>query len=104
MYHDIKQSYRGGLVDNYRPTNKNKLSVNAYDINSLYPTAMRNFEMPIGDPLYFESPGNFDKYKNEFGFFFVEIDAPDLYAPILQYRLSNSQGNPTGPSFCPTGT
>jgi hypothetical protein len=47
--------------------------------------------MPIGSPIYFESPGNPDEYKNNFGFFFVTIIAPNLYAPILQTRTLNKK-------------
>jgi hypothetical protein len=41
IYDHINQSYKGGLVDIYRPIIIPGKVVNAYDINSLYPTAMR---------------------------------------------------------------
>jgi hypothetical protein len=104
IYDHINQSYKGGLVDIYRPIIIPGKVVNAYDINSLYPTAMRNMPMPVGSPIYFESPGNPDEYKNKFGFFFVTIIAPNLYAPILQTRTLNKKGVPIGSSICPTGT
>lgn len=51
--------------------------------------------MPVGNPIYFE--GDITKIKNNpFGFFEVEIKAPDdLYAPILQTRLKTDNGKRT---------
>jgi hypothetical protein len=103
IYSDIKESYRGGFVDVYRPSPKANIQINSYDINSLYPSAMFDYPMPIGEPIYFESfeDSESEQYKNEFGFFYVEIYAPNIYAPILQYKLKNAQGNNFGPSICP---
>jgi hypothetical protein len=51
VYEDIKLAYYGGFVDVYKPY---AVNVRAYDANSLYPSSMRNYPMPIGKPTYFE--------------------------------------------------
>lgn len=91
----LKQSYTGGrqsLVDMYIPTNDENELVYAYDVNSLYPFVMANFEMPIGKPMYFE--GNIRKYNPEaFGFFYCKIEVPDkLQHPILQTHVKTKEG------------
>ena len=54
-----------------------------HDVNSLYPYAMSNNPMPIGNPVYFE--GDIRKIvPKAFGFFNVKILAPDnIEVPIL---------------------
>jgi hypothetical protein len=44
----VKQSYRGGIVDVYKPYCENTYS---YDINSSYPNSMKRFPMPVGKPV-----------------------------------------------------
>jgi hypothetical protein len=86
MYNEIKLAYTGGNVDVYKPYGEN---IYHYDINSLYPYVMKNFQMPVGEPIYFE--GDILKYKEKaFGFFFFDADikAPiNLNIPLLQTRL-----------------
>ncbi len=81
----IRQSYRGGVVDVYRPVlNEGYL----YDINSLYPYIMSISDMPIGPGVYknIESTEVFD-INNFFGFISVKVKAPkDLYLPYLSVR------------------
>jgi len=73
----------------YIPYGKN---IYAYDINSLYPTVMRINPMPIGNITYFE--GDILKVEpNAFGFFEVEITAPDnLNHPIIQTKVDTGNG------------
>jgi hypothetical protein len=47
VYNDIRQSYYGGFVDVYKVYAKN---VKSYDVNSLYPSSMKNFKLPVGNP------------------------------------------------------
>jgi hypothetical protein len=71
IYDFIKQGYTGGSVDVYKPSHvpqKTDEKVFRYDVNSLYPTAMKEYPMPIGNPIYFE--GDIFKFNpNAFGFF-----------------------------------
>jgi DNA polymerase type B, organellar and viral len=101
IYEDIKKSYTGGAVDVYLPYGEN---LYLYDINSLYPSVMKEFPMPVGQPKYFE--GDIRKYnilnsessietenqkiiEQPFGFFEVEITTPeDILNPILQTKLN----------------
>ncbi len=56
IYDFIYQGYYGGAVDAYIPAGKN---IKSYDVNSLYPTSMRNNKMPVGNPDYFEGDLNY---------------------------------------------
>lgn len=89
---DIRKSYTGGAVDVYKPNNTNDELLYYYDVNSLYPTMMKNCYIPIGVPSSFE--GNIFKYtKDPFGFFYCKITSPNnLEHPILQRRIKTING------------
>jgi hypothetical protein len=76
----------------YLPFGEN---VEGYDVNSLYPYSMKTFDMPTGEPIYFEG----DMLKLDptaFGFFEVKIKAPiDLNIPILQTRIKINNSTKT---------
>jgi len=86
---DIRQSYTGGAVDMYIPENEEGEKVYAYDVNSLYPFVMKEFDMPTGKPKQFF--GDIRKVDDKaFGFFYCKITAPDnLLHPILQTHFKN---------------
>jgi hypothetical protein len=105
IYDFIKKSYTGGAVDVYKPTPNplskdstlNKKKIYRYDINSLYPYAMKYFPMPTGNPIYFE--GDILKHYTQsdkdkpFGIFEVDIEAPaDIKIPLLQTRVKLNNG------------
>ena len=102
---NIRESYTGGAVDVYIPHNKNingpmlikdnkgKYKVlYYYDVNSLYPTAMAQRPMPIGQPIAFL--GNIRQMEpNAYGFFYCKITSPAyLDHPILQRKIKTSEG------------
>jgi DNA polymerase type B, organellar and viral len=89
IYKFIKLGYYGGAVDVYKPYGEN---IHRYDVNSLYPSTMLNFPMPIGNPTYFE--GDITKIKPEaFGYFRVEVTTPDkLEHPILLKKHKTKTG------------
>ena len=63
MYKNLKKAYTGGSVDVYKPYGE---QVFRYDVNSLYPSVMKDNPMPVGYPTYFE--GDFSlKNKQPFG-------------------------------------
>jgi hypothetical protein len=64
----------------------------AYDVNSLYPFIMYEFDMPIGKPVQFY--GDIRKVDpNAFGFFYCKIIAPNnLEHPILQTHIKVNKG------------
>ena len=89
MFDDIRKGYTGGHTDVYKPFGKN---IYRYDVNSLYPFVMSKFPMPVGNITYFE--GDILKLDNKaFGFFEVEVSAPDnLNRPLLQTKVKTSGG------------
>jgi hypothetical protein len=84
IFNDIKLSYTGGSTDMFKPYGTN---IYRYDVNSLYPYAMKNNPMPIGNIKFFE--GNILEINpNAFGFFKCEITAPsNIKHPILQTKF-----------------
>jgi hypothetical protein len=98
VFNDIKKGYTGGSVDVYKPRGKN---IYRYDVNSLYPYVMRNYPMPVGNPIYFEGDltfmeNNYNLIDRPFGFFEVEVEAPtNLHIPLLQTRIKTSNGTRT---------
>ena len=98
MYKFIKEGYTGGSVDVYKPTlinidNNKKKKITRYDVNSLYPFAMKTYPMPCDFPTYFEGDILKDNnlsndYKNKgYGNSEVDIIAPKIKIPLLQTRL-----------------
>jgi hypothetical protein len=92
---DIRISYTGGAVDMYIPENKDGEKVYVYDVNSLYPFVMKEFDMPTGKPKQFY--GDIRKVDNKaFGFFYCKIVSPDdLKHPILQTHVKTANGTRT---------
>ena len=95
---DIRTSYTGGSCDMYIPSN-NLLEwegiypkIYAYDVNSLYPSVMKDCDMPVGTPTYFNGDiRSFD--PGAFGFFYCEIIAPDnIDHPIIQTHVKTNNG------------
>jgi|ERR1700712_3979442 len=89
IFNDIKLSYTGGSTDMFKPYGEN---IYRYDVNSLYPYAMKSNPMPIGNITFFE--GDILQYiKNPFGFFKCEITTPKyLKHPILQTKFDTGNG------------
>jgi len=89
---DIRQGYTGGSTEMFIPKPPQGKKIYAYDINSLYPSVMRDNDIPIGSPIYFE--GNILKQDSKaFGFFYCKITAPEgLLHPILQLHHKTFNG------------
>jgi DNA polymerase type B, organellar and viral len=98
---DIRQGYTGGAVDMYIPRPQKGTKIYCYDVNSLYPYVMEQFDMPVGKPNLFQ--GDIRKIDpNAFGFFYCKITAPDnLLHPILQTHVKVNNGIRT---IAPLGT
>jgi hypothetical protein len=106
IYNFIKRSYTGGSVDVYTPFNESDEKVFRYDVNSLYPYAMKSFPMPTGNPVYFEGDilKTSDYTNKPYGIFEVDIIAPpagtNIKYPLLQTRIKTPNGFRT---IAPTG-
>ena len=89
IFNDISKSFTGGSTDMFKPFGKNLFS---YDVNSLYPYVMNNFDMPVGKMKFFE--GDILKIDPKaFGFFECKVIAPNnLKHPILQTKLDTGNG------------
>jgi DNA polymerase type B, organellar and viral len=89
---DIRQSYTGGAIDMYIPKAPEGVKIYGYDVNSLYPYVMKEFDMPTGKPIQFY--GDIRKYElDAFGFFYCKIIAPNnLKHPILQTHVKTKNG------------
>lgn len=92
MFNDIKKGYTGGAVDVFKPYGKN---IYRYDVNSLYPYVMKEYPMPVGNPVYFE--GDISLIDNKaFGIFEVEVKSPDnINIPLLQVIVKTKNGKRT---------
>lgn len=97
--HDfIKHSYYGGITETYKPAGKN---VKSYDVNSLYPSAMRDNYYPCGSPYLFTGAVDISTFRY-LGFFRVRVTAPDnLKKPTLPFHAITDAG---GRTIFPTGT
>lgn len=94
----IKSSYFGGVVDVYKPILNNGYH---YDINSLYPFVMKEYDMPIGEGVFID---NFDTFDFDSFFGFLDVT-------IFFYSLNISSTIPSLPFYhkekgliCPKGT
>ena len=86
---NIRKGYTGGSVDMFIPEGKN---LYCYDVNSLYPSRMRECLLPSGNFKKFE--GDIRKINPQaFGFFFCKITAPEnILHPILQTHVNTNNG------------
>jgi len=73
---DIRLSYTGGACDMYLPKPPKDSKLYAYDVNSLYPSVMKDSDMPIGNPTFFKGDIRVIEPK-AFGFFYCNITAPN---------------------------
>ena len=93
IFEDISKGYTGGHTDVYLPRMEN---AKHYDVNSLYPFVMSEFDMPVGPIHKFE--GDIFMYEdNPFGFFLCKIktllvDGKPMERPLLQTKVKSDNG------------
>ena len=89
LHFTLKESYYGGITDIYKPLGR---KIHSYDVNSLYPSSMLKYPMPVGKPTFF-SGNPYLLNKDPFGFFKVKISSPlDLKVPILPTKVETKSG------------
>lgn len=114
IYEFIQKSYTGGSVDVFKPSSivtdysNNIVAINKlyrYDVNSLYPSVMKNYPMPSGTPIQFEGDilEVWEENSKPFGIFEVEVKSPEnIKVPLLQTRLKLKNGSTN--TVSPIGT
>jgi hypothetical protein len=92
IFEDIRKSYTGGSTDMFIPFNEEHEILYYYDVNSLYPYVMKEFEYPVGSPTYFK--GDISKInKDAFGIFYCKVTTPEyLEHPIIQTHVKTKNG------------
>lgn len=96
VFDDLSKAYYGGHVDMYIPTNPEDSKVYQYDVNALYPSAMRDFKYPTNIFAYFK--GDITKMKeyekllkDSLGVYKVNVITPKgLANPILPVKMDNA--------------
>ena len=94
-YHkDVKQSYRGGFTY-LNPKFKSKMVGNGltFDVNSLYPSVMRNPDnaLPFGTPIFFEGQYQYDPiYPIYTQMFTCQFELKPNKIPTIQIKHSLS--------------
>lgn len=83
----IRHAYYGGHTDTYKPYGED---LYYYDINSLYPFAMKEFPMPGGVPVWHGNLEGLD-LDSIFGFIEAYVVCPKtIKMPFLPYRDKNN--------------
>lgn len=89
----IRKSYKGGTVDVFKPIMQNGYH---YDINSLYPYVMQEFNYPVGTGTFINGCDiNFESF---FGFIEVEVFCPTSIKIPLLPKYDKLKG-----LICPSG-
>lgn len=77
----FRNGYYGGRTEIFKLIGKN---INYYDINSLYPSVMYDFEYPLPIENNFKKVDKFNKDK--LGIYYIKAGINDLNMPLLPYR------------------
>jgi len=79
----VRKSYQGGRTEIFNMVyTNNKSPLYCYDVNSLYPTVMRDNEFP-SKPKFTTT----DFLPDEMGFYHCRVFCPDMHIPILGAKI-----------------
>lgn len=89
----VRKAYAGGRTEIFRPFYESEtVPLNVYDVQSMYPSVMRDFDMPTQFAGFSQKV---DLDKIGFGYFEMEVPE-DNYVPILWTRESGKFIFPVG--------
>lgn len=88
----IRGSYFGGRTEIFKPLYLGKKNLNVYDVNSLYPTVMRESKSFPGGFLY--ETNKFE--RNKLGFYEASVKVPNMHIPPLGILHDGKYVFPTG--------
>lgn len=91
----IRKAYRGGWTY-VNPKYQNKLiyGIDVYDINSMYPSKMRDKYIPMGQPIYFEGKPKPNKYQCYICRVLISFEIKPDHLPSIQVK-NGWEFNPT---------
>ena len=99
-YEIVKQAFFGGHCDMYIPTNPVGTNIYCYDVNSLYPFVMQQFEFPTKFIGKFEGDVRVKDpqlWNDTLGFYHVKVYCPkSIIHPILPVKVNGITVFPTG--------
>ena len=87
----FRRSYYGGRVELIK---RYGINLNYYDVNSLYPYVMKEFEYPLPIKNNYEFSDKL--YNDKLGIYYAKITAPDINIPLLPYRFNKKLLFPIG--------
>lgn len=84
--HNIREAYFGGRTEIFNLwANPEYAPYYYYDVKGMYMSVMRDSIFPVGTPHYVKITDPAD-FKDQCGYAFCHVDAPDLYIPVLPFR------------------
>jgi hypothetical protein len=92
VYNFIRQSFSGGSTDMFKPHGNN---IYCYDVNSLYPSIMRNNDFPVGNIKKFVGDITLLNNRTNSTYWFGDVDVSTkkyLYQPYLQIPFNTGNG------------
>jgi len=99
---EFRNAFYGGRTEIFR-MRLEEGKYYCFDVNSLYPSVMRDGLFPVSTPIITTSPSP-KIYQQEEGITVARVIAPkDLYLPLLPVRVKTKQ-SPNGKLFFPVGT
>ena len=96
LYHRIRAGYFGGRVEVFRPTAP---AIRLYDINSAYPAALEQTDLPVGPARVVDRVYASRAYHSgAAGLYSAEVSVPDdARFPPLPVRVGDRIAYPVGP-------
>lgn len=85
----IREAYYGGRTEVF--SKGLKTNVNYYDINSLYPSVMYKYKVPIPNSVKKVDTPCISNIINHYGVTRCRVIAPDIDKPLLPYRCPKSK-------------